>query len=208
MVTESAPEPILLETPEPPPASEPTPRRKLSLRPRREPSPAAVAPSPSPALPAPWPHRVVFEPGKARDLTIFLAPLAGDPPREVQITDPYAAAGHRARAAVAEFVAMLVGNAAPPARTLLTTYDGESIERPPESSAEQYEQMQARWRQQFGVDAPLMHRQRSKWQAADLHDREVRVVTRSGRTLLWDLGRGIDGVMGTKFGCRVNVTEL
>lgn len=208
VVTEAAPEPLLPVIPEPPPAAEPIRRRTLGLRPRRDPPPLTVAASPATARPEPWPHRVVFEPGKARDLTIFLAPLAGDPPREVQITDPYAAAGHRARAAVAEFVAMLVGDAPPPVRTTLTTYDGESIERPPESSAEQYEQMQTRWRQQFGVDAPLTHKQRSKWQAADLHDREVRVITKSGRTLLWDLGRGIDGVMGTKFGCRVNVTEL
>ncbi|TKD51845.1 hypothetical protein [Sphingomonas baiyangensis] len=78
---------------------------------------------------------------------------------------------------------------------------------PPESSAQQYEAMQARWRRDFAV-TPLTHRQQSKWQAADLHDREVRVLTRSGRTILWDLGRGIEGVMSPRFGFRVNVTEL
>jgi hypothetical protein len=155
-----------------------------------------------------WPRRVVYVPEQQRDLSIFRKPLADDPAQEIHIVDPYAAAGMRARSGVVEFVAMLTEGAPRPTRVSLTTYDGESIERPVETSALQYQQMQERWRRQFGADTPLTHRQRSKWQAADLHDREVRVVTRSGRTLLWDLGRGIDGVMGTRFGCRVNLTEL
>lgn len=200
---EAAPDVAKVETSAPEPTGL---RARLTLKPKAiPPAPAAAAPPPRPA--PTWPSRVVFDPDKPRDLTIFTAPLAGDPPVEVHIIDPYAAAGHRARAATADFVAMLVGNAPPPMRTTLTTYDGESLERPPETSVEQYDQMQSRWRQRFGT-TPLAHRQRSKWQAADLHDREVRVLTRSGRTLVWDLGRGIDGVMGTKFGCRVNLTEL
>ena len=210
VVTELAAEPIpvaaLTPPPEPSPVQAPVARSVLGLRPR----PARPAPSPpTPATqPLSWPSRVVYDPGVPRDLTIFRAPLAADPPREVHIIDPYAAAGHRARGAVADFVAMLVGDAPPPARTVLTTYDGESIERPAESSVQQYDEMQARWRQRFGAAAPLTHKQRSKWQAADLHDREVRVITRCGRAFLWDLGRGVDGVMGTKFGCQVNITEL
>ena len=188
----------------PDPATKPVGlRERLSLRPK------PTVPTPvSPLAPTRiWPQRVVYQPNTPRDLTIFTAPVAGDPPVEIHIVDPYAAAGQRARDATAAFVAMLVGEALAPARVTLTTYDGESIERPPESSAQQYEAMQARWRRDFAA-TPLTHRQRSKWQAADLHDREVRVLTRSGRTILWDLGRGIDGVMSTKFGFRVNVTEL
>jgi len=210
IVTDGAAEPLpAAAAPSLTPAPEQPPRRRLSLLPRATPAlaePAMVAPAA--ARNRAWPSRVVFAPDEARDLAIFHAPLEGDPPQEVHIVDPYAAAGHRARSAVADFVAMLMNGGGAPARTTLVTYDGESIERPPETSAVQYDEMQARWRQRFGHNAPLAHHQRSKWQAADLHDREVRVITRSGRTLLWDLGRGIDGVMGTRFGCRVNLCEL
>jgi len=44
--------------------------------------------------------------------------------------------------------------------------------------------------------------------ARPLNDREVRVTTQSGRSLVWDLGRGIDGIMTNTFGSRVNMTEL
>lgn len=216
IVTEAAPEPLSApaEAHHPLPVNAPPPpRRTLStrLRPVREPPPlpSNIEDAQRRAeRPTNLPSRIVFEPDQPRDLTIFRSPLVKDAPREIHIVDPYAAAGPRARSAVVEFVAMLLDGAAPPERTTLTTYDGESIDRPPETSAEQYEQMQLHWRRRFGPTAQLNHRQRSKWQAADLHDREVRVVTRSGRNLLWDLGRGIDGVMGTKFGCRVNFTEI
>lgn len=213
VVTDAAPEPA--PAPEPQldlSPSQPTrpasPRRTLSILARREPSPApSPTPQPSAGKPArKWPLRVRFEPNVRRNLTIFRGPLAGDPPTDIQIVDPYAAAGHRARTAVTDFVAMLVDGAPPPSRVVLTTYDGESIERPPETSAEQYDQMQASWRKRF-ASIPLTHHQRSKYQSADLHDREVRVITRSGKVYLWDLGRGIDGVMGTRFGCRVNLSE-
>lgn len=51
-------------------------------------------------------------------------------PREVHITDPHA-------------VAKPTGSKTLPDLTTLRTYDGVRIERPPETSSEQYEQMQA-----------------------------------------------------------------
>ena len=213
VVTDAAPVPAAVLPaaaihPEPSAITKPTSlRERLSLRARPKPEPAVPPPRPAPTRASAWPQRVVYQPDTPRDLTIFTAPVAGDPPVEIHIVDPYAAAGQRARDATTAFVAMLVGESPAPARVTLTTYDGESIERPPETSAQQYEAMQARWHRDFAA-TPLTHRQRSKWQAADLHDREVRVLTRSGRTVLWDLGRGIDGVMSTRFGFRVNVTEI
>lgn len=183
---------------------------------RPVPDARATAPSSPPSSPAissvseagAVPKRIVYEPEKPRDLTIFLAPLANDPPREIRISDPYAAAGHRGRAAVVDFVAMLMQGSRAPERTVLITLDGESIERPAESSAHQYDQMQARWKNRFGASANLSHQQRSKRQSADFHDRDVQVITRSGKHYLWDLGRGVDGVMGTRFRCVINFHEM
>ncbi len=184
----------------------PTPRRILAIS--RQPTTAAVAFEPA-QLPRSWPRRVVFASNVARDLSIFRGPLADDPVVGLVMIDPYAVAGGRARDHVVRFADMLLaGNGGALDRAQLITYDAEGAETdPPESNDGQYEDMQARWRRCFGAKPALHHMQRSKRQSRDLHDREVRVTTLSGRTLVWDLGRGIDGVIGTRFGCRVNLTE-
>lgn len=90
----------------------------------------------------------------------------------------------------------------------LITFDADSVEvRPPESSDYQYADMQDRWRKSFGERVGLQFFQQSKRDNRTLHDREVRAVTRSGRTLIWDLGHGIDGVMQNRFKCNVTLTE-
>lgn len=210
VVTDASPEPAVQSgaPPEPEPgveAARKAPRRILSV-PRRP----AVAPAPASAPAArSWPMRVVFAPNTARDLSIFCEPIAADPVVELTMVDPYAVAGDRARDHVVRFADMLLKeNGGALERAQLITYDAESVDIDrPESSDEQYEDMQTRWRRRFGAKPALHHVQRSKRQSRDLHDREVRVTTRSGRTLIWDLGRGIDGVMGSRFGCRVNLTE-
>jgi len=201
------------QTPEPEPvpiveaASAPVPRRSilgikrpLAATPTSSPIPTRVAPA--------WPKRVVYEPNAARDLTIFKAPIAADPVRELIIVDPYACAGSRARQAGTDFAAMMTGDARSLDRVQLVTYDADDVDlRDPESSTAQYDDMQRRWRARFGDRPVLHHQQRSKRQARDLHDREVRSITTGGRTLIWDLGRGIEGVMSNRFGCRVTLTE-
>lgn len=188
-----------------------TPKPMAEVTPPPPRSPQSSSPSPVAATHGAGsarPKRIVYEPERQRDHTIFLAPLAGDPPREIRISDPYAAAGHRARAAVVEFVALLMQGPHAPERTILITFDGESIDHPAESSGEQYDQMQARWKSRFGAAAPLSHKQRSRRQSADFHDRDVQVVTRSGKHYLWDLGRGVDGVIGTRHGCVISFHEM
>jgi hypothetical protein len=157
-----------------------------------------------------WPKRVEYEAGGRRDLNIFQGPVRDDPVVELTITDPYAAAGERARGCLVEFCSKLAGeNRRLLQRVQLTTFDAESAETErPESTQQQYDDMQARWTRTFGQQPRLAHTQKSKRQTRNLHDRIVRARTRSGRTLIWDLGRGIDGVMGTRFSCVVNLTEL
>ena len=182
------------------------PRRSI-LGLRRK--PAVLASSPTTTRPAPtWPKRIVYEPNVARDLTIFKAPIANDPVRELMIIDPYACAGARARQAVADFAAMMAGEARALDRVQLVTYDADDVDlRDPESSTAQYDDMQQRWRARFGERPQLHHQQLSKGQERDLHDREVRATTADGRVLIWDLGRGIEGVLSNRFGCRVTLTE-
>lgn len=208
VVTEAAVEPapaaLAPSSPkiEAPPAR---PRRTLGLR-------RAVAPAEPLALDTTpvkcWPGRVVYEANGTRDYTIFSAPIADDPVRELIIVDPYAAAGATARAATARFARMLLGDGASATTARLITFAAEDVDtRVAETSDQQYADMQHRWRQTFGDRVDLQFFQQSRRSNRSLHDREVRAVTRSGRTLIWDLGRGIDGVMANRFRCNVTLTE-
>ncbi|WP_374944919.1 DEAD/DEAH box helicase [Sphingomonas sp.] len=196
--------PTLPSKPEPKPAAPLSPERpRLQLRPRTTPEPP-----PSPPVPrGDWPRRAIYQAGAARNLAIFTGPVGDDPVRELVIVDPYAAAGERARQSLVDFVGLLAGSAAID-EVQLITFDADSIDLPvPESSEHQRLDLRARWQARFGASRGLQHFQRSKRQNRNLHDREVRATTRSGRTLIWDLGRGIDGVMQTRHGCRVTLTE-
>jgi hypothetical protein len=195
--------PIVLSTPVPPPPPPPRePRIRLGLRPRPLAAPAPA--TPAPVVVPEWPRRVVYLPGSARDLTIFRAPIAADPVRELIIIDPYAAAGDRARRATVAFAKLLIGDAtAEPVRII--TLDAESVNlHTPESNDFQHIDLHDRWSATFGERTALQFMPRSRRQDRSLHDREVRATTRGGRTLIWDLGHGIgedaaqvvDGVAG------------
>jgi hypothetical protein len=193
-----------------PPKSEPeqpaadTSRPRLSLRPR-----PASAPVFAPSRPvANYPRRIVYEPHGPRDLAIFQRPVNGEQIEILEIRDPYACAGRRARENLVEFVAMMLSQASNVAVVRLKSWDADSVGlNVPESTQEQHGDLAARWKARIGDRARLQHLQVSRFQDRRFHDREVRADTRSGRTLIWDLGSGIDGVMRRDRECRVTLTE-
>lgn len=155
-----------------------------------------------------WPRRVVYEEGGTRDRTIFTAPIANDPVRELIIIDPYGAAGDYSRRMTVDFAKVLIGDGAGVEPVKLVTFDAESVSlNIAESSDHQYSQMQDYWQKCFNDRVVLQFKQLSKRGNRQLHDREVRALTRGGRTLIWDLGRGIEGVMSARFRCTVTLTE-
>ncbi|WP_256960045.1 DEAD/DEAH box helicase [Sphingobium sp. Z007] len=187
-----------------PEAVSPAPPSRLSLRPRA----ATPVPMEAPRAPTPsWPRRVVYHAGGARDYQIFTAPIADDPVRELRIVDPYGAAGERARRNMVDFARMLLKQGQRVERVHIVTFDADSVDvSHPESSDMQYADMHDRWRTAFGQDVALQFIPVSKRGNRSLHDREVQATTWSGKQLTWDLGRGIDGVMGNRFACTVVLT--
>lgn len=176
----------------------------LARTPKPEAPPTSKVASPANT----WPRRVVYEEGGTRDRTIFTAPIAGDPVRELIIIDPYGAAGEHARRMTADFAKVLLGDGAGVEPVKLVTFDAESVNlNVLESSDYQYAHMHDCWRRTFADRVVLQFRQLSKRGNRQLHDREVRALTRNGRTLIWDLGRGIEGVMSARFRCTVTFTE-
>ena len=151
---------------------------------------------------APFPSRVVYEEGGLRDYAIFTAPVDGEPIETLEIVDPYAAADGEARRKTVRFAKMLIGESRPDAR--LVTFDAESVSsRTIEDSNTQYDDMISRWQREL-PQVPLRFDQHSRQGNRQLHDREVRALLRDGRTIVWDLGRGIDGVMSARYRCVVN----
>lgn len=173
------------------------------------PLPAPV-PTATPARPAAdWPRRVVYEEGGMRDRAIFTAPIANDPIRELVIVDPYGAAGEHARRQIADFARMLIGEGQGVEPVQFISFDAESVEiRDFETSEQQYAHMHACWKRTFGSAVDLQFTQVSRRGNRELHDREVRATTRSGRKLIWDIGRGIAGIMTARHRCTVVLTEL
>ncbi len=153
------------------------------------------------------PRRVVYRSGGMRDWTIFSAPLQGEEIANMVIIDPYAAAGERARRRTIDFVARLIGEGPRRFSVKLVSYGADGVGTyDDETNREQAEDMYRRWENRFG-DLVLSFRPESKSGNRNLHDRSIEVRTVSGRTLIWDLGRGIDGVMTAHHQCTVIFTE-
>jgi len=72
---------------------------------------------------------------------------------------------------------------------------------PPRSSDIQYADMHDRWRIAFGQDVPLQFIPVSKRIKRSVHDRKVQAKTQSGKQLVWDIGRGIDGRRQCRAAC-------
>lgn len=166
----------------------------LSVRP----TPVDVAQSRSAGI-----RRVVFEVGGPRDWEIFTQHIENVAIEDLQITDPYCCADEGARRRVVDFVARFARSASSINRVHVTSFDAESLQNCWESSQEQRADLQARLAQKL-PNLQVRHIQRSRRSSGDLHDRSVIAVLADGGQAIWDLGRGIDGVMTARFDCVVN----
>jgi hypothetical protein len=141
------------------------------------------------------PGRYVFEPNKLRDFAIFLSPIAGDHIVELLIKDPYACARHNNRQHLVDFMKQLAGAARRIDAVTCHTLDAESVENWDESDTDQRSDLERRWQASFAASPSLRHIQISKRINRTFHAREITARFASGRTILWDLDNGIDGVM-------------
>ena len=83
------------------------------------------------------------------------------------------------------------------------TFDADSVENCDESDAEQREDLEKRWQANFASGPTLRHIQISKRINRVFHAREITARLASGRSILWDLDNGIDGVMRSDRRCVV-----
>lgn len=212
---DSSPGTLQAESESPPADAAPEPAENPVAAPaplRPTPAPDTVPPkrptlSAAPVTSAPGklggPGRYVFEPNKPRDFSIFLAPIAGDHIVELLIKDPYACARRPNRLHLIEFMKRLAGAARRIDSVTCHTFDADSVDNWEESDAEQRDDLERRWVASFGSGLGLRHIQISKRINRAFHAREITARLASGRTILWDLDNGIDGVMRTDRRCVV-----
>lgn len=152
----------------------------------------------------PFVQRVVFEQYGQRDWTIFEQYARDARIERLEIQDPYCCADEQARGRLINFINRFEQLASEIAAVQIVTYDADSVQtRDPESTRDQRQDLEDRWNRML-ASVPLHLAQKSRRSGGDLHDRFVRARLENGDTVIWDLGRGIDGVMSARWSCVVN----
>ncbi|WP_323982190.1 DEAD/DEAH box helicase [Novosphingobium aureum] len=173
------------------------PRRPiLSVRP----TPVDIAQTRTPDI-----GRVEFEVGGLRDWTIFTQHIEDMAIQVLQIIDPYCCAQEDARRRLADFIARFDTAAASIGKVHVVSFDADSLRDSYESNEEQCGDIVRKVASKL-PNINFHHAPRSRRATGDLHDRRVTATFADGSRVIWDLGRGIDGIMSPRFGCVVNAT--
>lgn len=156
---------------------------------------------------ASFPRRVAFAARTARNMSIFHDPVRGERIVQLTVRDPYGCADDRNRQAIVDLAAELAKSAASIAEALIVSFDAESADRNyRETSGHQREDLENRWHRVFPRGPQIRHVQLSRRQVRSFHDRSIQARTASGRTIIWDLSNGVDGVMLPHKECTVHLT--
>lgn len=152
---------------------------------------------------APEIRRVVFEVGGMRDWAIFTQHIDGSEIKSLQIVDPYCCANEAARRRLIDFIARFAKASESLEQVQIKSLDADSLQDCWESDNDQARDLKSRMASKL-PGTEFRHIQKSRRSAEDLHDRSVTAVFNDGDKVIWDLGRGIDGVMTAKHACTVN----
>jgi hypothetical protein len=149
-------------------------------------------------------QRVVFEQYGQRDWTIFEQHVRDAKIALLEIQDPYCCADGQARGRLISFISRFGQLASQIAAVHVVTFDADSVQtREPESTYDQRKDLEDRWNRML-ASVQLHLAQKSRRSVGDLHDRFVKARLANGDSVIWDLGRGIDGVMSARWSCVVN----
>ncbi len=150
--------------------------------------------------------RVVFEQGGIRDFAIFSQYLDDAALADLTIVDPYMLARDDSCRRVIALATRLNRMASSIGRVRLIGYDAESTGSVHfESAALQEADIRQRWRKAL-AELPLTVSIKSKRRGDDLHDRSIEAKFANGDRAIWDIGRGIDGIMTARKNCVVSAT--
>lgn len=175
-----------------------------TARPLRRPILSARTPIEAAEARTPIVQRVVFEQYGPRDWTIFEQYARNAAIARLEVQDPYCCADEQARSRLINFISRFEQLSSQIDAVHIVTFDADSVQtRDPESTHEQRKDLEERW-QRMMASVPLYLVQKSRRSGGDLHDRFVKARLENGDSVIWDLGRGIDGVMNARWSCVVN----
>ena len=148
-------------------------------------------------------RRVEYREGGPRDFTIF-DQYAGDASiTQLEVRDPYCCSDEASRRHLVAFVKRLYNKAATVGLVQVVTYDADSVQKSAaESSTDQRLDLERRWQREL-PDVPLQLSRKSRRSGGDFHDRSVRAKLANGDLVIWDVGRGIGGIMSARWACTV-----
>lgn len=146
----------------------------------------------------------MFEPHRARDFSIFLDPIADQHVVSLLVEDPYVCARHGNRQHLVDFIKRLASSAKRIDAVTCHSFDADSVDNREESDADQMADLDRRWKSAFASAPSLRHVQISKRINRNFHAREVTAKLASGEVILWDLDKGVDGVMRSDWRCVVS----
>ena len=173
-------------------------------RPTRRPIISVRTPVQAAEARVPFVQRVVFQQHGQRDWTIFEQYARDAAIARLEIQDPYCCADKQARDRLIKFIGRFEQLASGIGAVQIVTFDADSVRaRDPENTSDQRSDLEARWKRML-ASVPLRLAQKSRRSGGDLHDRFVKARLENGDTIVWDLGRGIDGVMNARWSCVVN----
>jgi hypothetical protein len=147
---------------------------------------------------------VVFEQYGPRDWAIFEQYARDAAIARLEVQDPYCCADEQARGRLVNFIGRFQQLASEIAAVHIVAFDADSVQtKDVESTSDQRKDLEQRWNRLLS-SVPLHLSQKSRRSVGDLHDRYVKARLGNGDTVIWDLGRGIDGVMNARWSCVVN----
>jgi superfamily II DNA or RNA helicase len=144
--------------------------------------------------------------GDAPPMRLFVDPLQYFGPVRLDIVDPYAAGSLQSCEVLADFLTVLKSERVNLSRVCLECYDAESLEHGFASNGLQSSSLARLLRERSLDDIRFFPEFRSRRKGARLHDRRIVARNEDGGRLVWDLGRGIDGLMLRHRDCTINRT--
>ena len=152
---------------------------------------------------APEIRRVVFTVGGLRDWAIFTQHIEDTAIFSLRIVDPYCCVNEGSRRRLVDFVVRFAKASNGVASISVVSFDADSLKDCWESDEDQRRDLATRVKAKL-PKVELRHVQKSRRSVDDLHDRSVTAKFDGGDQVIWDLGRGIDGVMTANHACTVN----
>lgn len=149
-------------------------------------------------------NRIEFKESGTRDWTIFDQYIEHVKIKRLQIIDPYCCSDERSTGYLLNFVNRFNNKADHIDRVQIFAYDVTSIKSfNYTSNTHQREDFEKRW-ESFLPNIKFEFIQKSKRANQDFHDRSIKAYCENGDTIIWDAGRGIEGIMSSKRACTVN----